>query len=186
MSYYHSRRNARKSSKYGSGGKSRRPLPLKYIPKRLTTKDAKRQRNMLNKSRKMYKSGKYYTRKKVRSFKTKTSRHIRTARKVYKMESIVPSKELSRKTGCSIASLKKIVNKGEGAYYSSGSRPNQTARSWGIARLASSITGGKSAAVDFSILDKGCSHTKKAFRFAKKARKKHGHGTRRIVRTRLW
>jgi len=38
--------------------------------------------------------------------------------------------------------LQKIVNKGMGAYYSSGSRPNQTPASWGIARLASAITGG--------------------------------------------
>ena len=53
-----------------------------------------------------------------------------------------------KKTGCSIEALKKIVNKGEGAYYSSGSRPNQTSHSWGYARLASAITGGKAAAVD--------------------------------------
>ena len=42
------------------------------------------------------------------------------------------------------------MKKGQGAYYSSGSRPNQSAHSWGYARLASAITGGKSAAVDFT------------------------------------
>jgi hypothetical protein len=68
------------------------------------------------------------------------------------------------------------VRKGEGAYYSSGSRPNQTGQSWGLARLGSAITSGKAAVVDFDILDKGCDHNKKAFILAKKAKKKYGNG----------
>ena len=91
-----------------------------------------------------------------------------------------PSKLLSRKTGCSVNALEKIVKKGQGAYYSSGSRPNQTAHSWGYARLASAITGGKSAAVDYYILKDGCNKTSKALRYAKKARRKHGYGTRKV------
>ena len=63
-----------------------------------------------------------------------------------------------------------------GIKISSGSRPNQTAQSWGLARLASSITAGKSAAVDFNILEKGCQHNKKAFVLAKKSRKKYKFG----------
>jgi DNA-binding Xre family transcriptional regulator len=92
------------------------------------------------------------------------------------VDKIVPNKELSNATGCSIAALKQIIRKGEGAYFSSGSRPNQTAQSWGVARLASSITGGKAAAVDYSILEKGCNHRKPAFILANAARKKHGYG----------
>jgi len=38
--------------------------------------------------------------------------------------------------------VKQIVKKGKGAYYSSGSRPNQIPHSWGYTRLASAITGG--------------------------------------------
>jgi hypothetical protein len=68
------------------------------------------------------------------------------------MKEILPNKELAAKTGCSVSALKAIVRKGEGAYYSSGSRPNQTPQSWGIARLASAITGGKASKVDFHIL----------------------------------
>ena len=79
-------------------------------------------------------------------------------------------------SGCSIKALKKIVNKGEGAYYSSGSRPNQTPQSWGYARLASSITAGKAAAVDFDIIDKGCNHNKLAYKLALKSRKKYKYG----------
>ncbi len=162
------------------GGK--RGMPLKYIPKRLSKKDKRKQRLMLIKSRKLYTQQKYYTRKPVKSYKSKPSKHIVKARRIYKLNKITPSKKLADKTGCSVASLKAIVKKGQGAYYSSGSRPNQTATSWGIARLASSVTGGKSAAVDFKILDSGCKHTKKAYRLAKKARKKHKYGTRRVAK----
>ena len=88
----------------------------------------------------------------------------------------IRNQNLSKKTGCSLSALIKIVNKGEGAYYSSGSRPNQTAKSWGLARLASSITAGKSAAVDYDILYKGCDHKKKAFILANKSKKKYNYG----------
>jgi hypothetical protein len=91
---------------------------------------------------------------------------VAKARKIYGVETVVPNKELAQKTGCSVSALKKIVNKGEGAYYSSGSRPNQTARSWGLARLASSITAGKAAVVDYNIIDKGCNHTGQARKMA--------------------
>ena len=56
-----------------------------------------------------------------------------------------------------------------GAYYSSGSRPNQTAESWGIARLASAITSGKSAVIDYHLLEEGCKKNSKALKLAKKA-----------------
>jgi hypothetical protein len=42
--------------------------------------------------------------------------------------------------------------------------------------LASSITSGKAAAVDYDILDKGCDHKKKAFKLATKSRKKYKYG----------
>jgi hypothetical protein len=63
--------------------------------------------------------------------------------------------------------LRAIVKKGEGAYYSSGSRPNQTAHSWAYARLASALTGGKAAKVDYHLV-KRCQPTKKAFQLAQK------------------
>lgn len=151
-------------------------IPIRYLPNSLSKKDKKKQKNMLLKSRKMYKQNKYFTRNKLKSYKNKKSSHIEDARRIYKLKTITPNKVLSLATGCSVSSLKKIVKKGEGAYFSSGSRPNQTAQSWGLARLASSVTGGKSAAVDFDILDKGCNHTKKAFVLAKKSKKKYNYG----------
>jgi hypothetical protein len=144
-------------------------FPSRYLPNTLSKKDRTKQRKMLLKSRKLYRANKYYTRGKLSSFKTKKSSHVANARRIYKLQNITPNKELARKTGCSLSSLQQIVKKGEGAYYSSGSRPNQTPQSWGLARLASSVTGGKAAAVDFTILEKGCNHKKKAFLLAKKA-----------------
>ena len=154
-------------------------FPVRYLPKILTKKDRKRQLKMLLKSRNLYKKNKYYTRKKLSSFNNKKSPHIKNARKIYDIQNITPNKELAIKTGCKLSALKQIVKKGEGAYYSSGSRPNQTPKSWGLARLASSLTSGKAAAVDYNIIEKGCDHKKKAFILANKSRKKYGHGQRK-------
>lgn len=49
----------------------------------------------------------------------------------------------SRATGIPKRILDKVLNKGEGAFYSSGSRPGQTAVSWGIARVNCFIMGKK-------------------------------------------
>jgi len=141
-------------------------FPDRYTAQ-LSRKDKKIQRNMLLRSRRMYKKGKYYTRKPLASYKHKTSKHILKAERMYGVKNVAPNKELAAKTGCSVSALKAIVRKGEGAYYSSGSRPNQTAQSWGIARLASAITGGNASKVDFHIL-KGCVHNKMAYKLAQK------------------
>ena len=159
-------------------------VPKRYVPKSLNKRDKIKARNELYLSRKLYKKGKYYTRKKVKSFKSSTSNHIINARNIYGLHNIVPSPELSNKTGCSVAALNKIVNKGEGAYFSSGSRPNQTAQSWGYARLASAITGGKASAVDYSILENGCKRNSKALKLAKTS-PHFKHGTRRVPKIKL-
>ena len=160
-------------------------IPIKYLPRHLSNKDRKKQLRQLKKSRNAYRKHIYITRKKVKSYKSKKSQHLLKAQKIYKINNIVVNANLSKKTGCSINSLRKIVNKGRGAYFSSGSRPNQTAESWGLARLASSITGGKAAAVDYSILEQGCSTNSKALKLAHQAKKKHGHGTRRVAKLKL-
>lgn len=160
-------------------------IPLRYLPKKLTLKDKKKQIKMLTKSRKHYKMGKYYTRKNVKSFKSKKSNHILLAKKIYNVDKIGATNELAKKTKCSKDSLAKIIKKGEGAYYSSGSRPNQSAQSWGLARLASSLTSGKAAAVDYSILEEGCQNNSIALKMAKKAKKKYGHGQHGVPKVKL-
>jgi hypothetical protein len=119
---------------------------LKYLPNILSKNDKQKQMEMLLKSKKMYKNQKYYTRKNVSSYKSKKSNHVVNACKIYGIKNISPTAELAMKTGCSLSTLHKIVKKGEGAYYSSGSRPNQTPQSWGLSRLAR-----KAAAVDSGI-----------------------------------
>ena len=159
-------------------------VPLRYIPFGLSKKERKQQATMLKKSRKLYKQQKYYTRKALPSYKHKVSKHILKARRVYKVDKIGPTNEFAQATGCSINALKQIIKKGQGAYFSSGSRPNQTALSWGVARLASAVTGGKASAVDFHILEKGCKHTKKAYKLAK--RNKSNYGKHRVPKVTIY
>lgn len=49
---------------------------------------------------------------------------------------------------------KQIINKGKAAYYTSGSRPNQTPYSWGKARLCSVLMDGPSKRIDKDIVKK--------------------------------
>jgi hypothetical protein len=166
--------------------KTRKQINLRYLPKRLTAKDKIKQSQMLKKSRRLYKQGKYYSRKPVKSFKSKTSSHILKARKMYNVETIGATDELAKKSGCSKEALAKIINKGAGAYYSSGSRPNQTAQSWGVARLASALTSGKAGAVDYNILNEGCKPGSKGYNAAQLAKRKHGYGKRRVPKVKLY
>jgi len=147
-------------------------IPLTYLPKRLSRKDRKRQYHQLLLSRKAYQKGKYVNRPQISSYPHRPSRHLYTLRKKYGVENATPTPELSKATGCSIEAMKRIIRKGEGAYFSSGSRPNQTAQSWGLARLASSLTGNKSALVDYHILEEGCDPKKPALRLARLSRRK--------------
>ena len=147
-------------------------VPVRYVPRTLSRKDRRKQIAMLKRSRRLYKRGQFYGRTlKLRSYPHVASKHVVTARRMYKIEKIVPNAALAAATGCSIHSLNQIVKKGEGAFYSSGSRPNQTPQSWGYARLASAITGGKAAGVDYAILKNGCKSNSKALRLARTARK---------------
>ncbi len=147
-------------------------VPMRYVPRTLSRKDRRKQIAMLKRSRRMYKRGKFYGRTtKLRSYPHVASKHTDVARRMYKIEKIVPNAALASATKCSINSLNQIVKKGEGAFYSSGSRPNQTPQSWGYARLASAITGGKAAAVDYAILENGCKPQSRALRLARTAKK---------------
>lgn len=118
-------------------------IPKQYVPKSLTPADRKKQIKSI-------KEGK--ERPKVDSFKSKRSSWAVKFEKKYG-EKITNdafiSKNIISKTG-----INKILDKGRGAYYSSGSRPNQTADSWARARLASVIMGGAARKVDQNIWSK--------------------------------
>lgn len=151
-------------------------IPAHYVPRHLTEKDKKKQKQHLRYTRKMYQKGKYINRPRLRSYKNRASSHVEKAKEMYKIDSIVPSKKLAQKTKCSVKALRKIAKKGRGAYYSSGSRPNQTAQSWARARLASALTGGNASIVDMSILEEGCQKNSKPLRLAKTAKKRKMKG----------
>jgi len=139
-----------------------------YTSKNMTQKDTKKQKKQLRKSRKLYKKGKYHARPKVKSYKSRKSNHLNRLRKMYGVEKIGATNELAKKTQCSKEGLEQILSKGRGAYFSSGSRPNQTAESWAVARLASAVTGGKSSAYDYHVLKEHCKPSSKALKLAKK------------------
>lgn len=148
-------------------------VPQHYVPKYLSKKSKRKAKKELRKSRKAYKQKKYYTRKKIPGYKSKKSKWSGRVKRLYKLDITkgVSVKKLAKATKCTAHALRKIIKKGQGAYYSSGSRPNQTAHSWGYARLYSAVTGGPAARVDKHVLEKGCSKSSKALRLAKRAKK---------------
>ncbi len=99
-------------------------------------------------------------------FKTKRSKWVEKYEKKYGHK-ITDKKFLHRniitKTGAD-----KIIDKGRGAYYSSGSRPNQTHESWAQARLASVIMNGPARKIDKTIWDKYNKLGKKRTKLKKK------------------
>jgi len=65
--------------------------------------------------------------------------------------------EISKLSGYKLSGLKKILKKGEGAYFSNPSsvRPTVTsATQWGIARIYSAVMNGKAAKIDKDLLIK--------------------------------
>ena len=128
-----------------------RKFPKKYTAK-LSRKDKKKQLNQLKRSTSSYKKGKYMTRKKLKSFKEKKSSWTQKFHKLHPEAKTL--KQISDVTGIPKPALSAVKRKGMGAYYSSGSRPNQTAESWGLARMYSYILGGPTRKIDHHITEK--------------------------------
>ena len=123
-------------------------IPRKYTA-RLSKRDKTKQKKNLIKSRKMYKKGIYVDRPKLKSYPKKRSAHIVKFEKRYNHK--ITDKDFIDKHILSKKGQNQILKKGRGAYYSSGSRPNQSSSSWAYARLASVIMGGKAREVDNKI-----------------------------------
>jgi len=148
-------------------------VPRHYVPSYLSNKAKSKAKKELIKSRRAYKKNKYYTRKKIPGYKSKKSKWVDRVKKIYGLDPSgkITLKKLSNVTKCKKSALSKIIKKGQGAYYSSGSRPNQTPHSWGMARLYSSISGGPAARIDKHILMKGCKKNSKALKLANNVKK---------------
>ena len=115
----------------------------KYVPKSLTESDKKKQIKSIKDKK---------DRPKVKSFTSKRSSWTKKFEEKYKTkisDTAFISKNIISKTG-----IDKIMKKGYGAYYNSGSRPNQTAQSWSLARLGSVILNGPARKVDQDIWNK--------------------------------
>lgn len=118
-------------------------LPKKYLPSSLTPLDRKKQlKSILEKKE----------RPKVESFKSERSTWVKKFENKYKTK--ITNYDFISKNILKRVGINKILDKGRGAYFSSGSRPNQTAESWAIARLASVIMGGPSRKIDADIWSK--------------------------------
>jgi hypothetical protein len=114
----------------------------KYAPKGLSASDKKKQAKSI-------KEGK--DRPKV-DYKTKRSSHVVKFEKKYGTK--ITNKSFIYKNIISKTGVDKILDKGYGAYYSAGSRPNVSKEQWAYARLASVIMGGAARKVDKSIWEK--------------------------------
>tara|TARA_R100000329_G_scaffold150800_1_gene144692 strand:+ start:430 stop:828 length:399 start_codon:yes stop_codon:yes gene_type:complete len=119
-------------------------LPKKYVPKSLSPEDRKKQIKSIKEEK---------PRPKVDSFKSKRSSNVAAFEKKYKTkinDFDFISKNIIKKKG-----IDEIIAKGKAAYFSSGSRPNQTPTSWALARLAAVIMkDGPARKVDRKIWDK--------------------------------
>ena len=118
-------------------------IPKKYVPDSLTKADKKKQIKSIKEGTK---------RPKLDSFKSKRSSHVINFEKKYGTkitDDTFISKNIISKKG-----IDEILNKGRAAYYTGGSRPNQTPESWARARLASVILGKGARKVDIKIWNK--------------------------------
>jgi hypothetical protein len=122
---------------------NKRKIPKQYVPASLTPADRKKQVESIRKGK---------PRPKVDSFKSKRSSYVVAFEKKYGTK--ITDKAFIYKNIMSKRGVELVLSKGRGAYFSSGSKPNQTPASWSNARLASVIMGGPARKVDKAIWDK--------------------------------
>lgn len=118
---------------------SHRRIPEKYLPKSLSPEDRAKQRRSIEEQTDRPRVDYPERRSKwVVAFERKYGTPITNDRYI--------NTHLLTHAG-----IRRVLDKGRGAYYSSGSRPNQTPESWARARLASVILGGPARDVDRDI-----------------------------------
>ena len=124
-------------------GKNKKKVPKTYVPSSLSAKDKKAQINSILKG---------IDRPKVSTFKSKRSGWAKKFEDKYgyKINEVSKiDKSILKEKG-----QKEIIGIGMKAYYTSGSRPNQTPFSWGLGRLASVIMNGPARKIDEKIWKK--------------------------------
>ena len=126
-------------------------FPKQYTA-RLSRKDKKKQLTSLKKLKKAYSKGTYLNRPKLKSYKKKESGWTAKFHKLH--PEAITIKQISKAVKIPEKALREVIKKGRGAYYSSGSRPNQTPSSWGKARMYAYILGSPTRRVDHHITEK--------------------------------
>lgn len=122
---------------------SNRKIPRQYLPPSLSESDAKKQRESILNN----------TRRPQVKYKSKRSKWVKKFEEKYGKK--ITNDSFINKNIITVAGIKKILDKGRGAYFSGGSRPNQTPESWARARLAAVIMGSPGARrVDKDIWDR--------------------------------
>jgi hypothetical protein len=122
--------------------KKKKKIPKKYVPDSLTKSQKAKQVKSIREKR---------DRPKL-DIKTKRSKFTVMAEK-YFGKGKTSIDDIAKKLKINKKGLQLIMEKGQGAYYS-GSRPNQTAFSWGQSRIYSVLFGGEARRIDKDIVKK--------------------------------
>ena len=115
-----------------------RDIPKRYLPDTLKGKDRQAQIKSIFEGKK---------RPKTKVKERKSSWTIAFTEKygdeLDKMKGKRSKRNIAKVTGIPFKAIDEVYKKGEGAFYSSGSRPNQTPSSWARGRIYAFIMGGK-------------------------------------------
>ena len=117
----------------------------------LSNKDTKLQKMYIRISKRESEKGVYKVRPIPKSYKYKPSRHVLDFERIYGITT-KNTKKIYALTGVSVSKQKRILSKGRGAYFYSGSRAGQTPSSWAYARLGSALLGRGACSIDQHIL----------------------------------
>lgn len=116
-----------------------RDIPKKYLPDTLKGKDRQKQIKSIF-------EGKERPETKVKGRKSSWTVKFdeKYGKELDAMKGKRNKRNIAKVTGIPFKAIDEVYKKGEGAYYSSGSRPNQTPSSWARGRIYAYIMGGKS------------------------------------------
>ena len=127
-----------------------RNIPKKYLPDTLSKSDRQKQIKSIFEGKERPETK---VKEKKSSWTTQFSKKY--GDELDTMKGKRSKKNIAEITGIPLKAVNEVYKKGEGAYYSSGSRPNQTPSSWARGRLYAYIMGGKKVrAVDKDITEK--------------------------------
>ena len=115
-----------------------RNIPKRYLPDSLTDKEKKKQIKSIFEGKDRPKVD-----KKPRKSSWTVLFNKEYGSQLKDMKGGKSVKNIAKVTNIPYKALKEIFEKGEAAYYSSGSRPNQSASSWAYGRIYAYIMGGE-------------------------------------------